>query len=327
MAVPDANGDDKLFASYSKPDSNFVPLKKGLIRFDDDVKVFKSAIDDYPLNHDGFPDGGQAYKFRSGSTTEYVYFGTSLRVPATAEAMLDRSTYETYTPLLNPDAAELETNNNQVIYRWRKGSWGVQITDKAISDGGYADNQSLYEHQRDVETGNRITYASTSITWNEYRGRFVAIAQQKYGSTSSFGEIWYAEADTPMGPWLDARKIVSHDDYTFYNPYTHPYLSTDGGKTLYFEASYTAQFSGAALKTPYYDYNQIMYRLKLDAENTHLPVAIYDVGASVPGNFITRRTYHSRKRQSPQPFSRMIARYPTASPLVGTRPRAISHVN
>jgi hypothetical protein len=78
-----------------------------------------------------------------------------------------------------------------------------------------------------------------------------------------------------MGPWVDARKIVSHNNYTFYNPYTHPYLSTDKGKTVYFEATYTASFSTTPTVTPLYNYNQMMYRVDVDDAQLRLPVPVY----------------------------------------------------
>ena len=80
------------------------------------------------------------------------------------------------------------------------------------------------------------------------------------------GEIWYAEADDPTGPWEKARKIVTHEKYSFYNPAQHPFLFQDGGRIIYFEGTYTAEFSGNKSHTPRYDYNQVMYRLDLRDE-------------------------------------------------------------
>ena len=42
-----------------------------------------------------------------------------------------------------------------------------------------------------------------------------------------------------------------------------PYFDQDGGRTIYFEGTYTHTFSGNSDQTPRYDYNQIMYRLDL----------------------------------------------------------------
>ena len=82
------------------------------------------------------------------------------------------------------------------------------------------------------------------------------------GGRSFLGEVWYAEALDPMGPWSPARRIVTHDGYSFYNVKQHPYFAS--GNHLYFEGTYTWMFSGEDQATPRYKYNQIMYRLNLD---------------------------------------------------------------
>ncbi|MES2935390.1 MAG: hypothetical protein V4805_18105 [Pseudomonadota bacterium] len=286
VAVPDAAGNERLFASFAKPDSDFSALAKGLIKFDDASQTFKSVLS-YPLGSDGVPGGGQAFKF-ANPTRQYAYFGSGLRIPSTAEAMVDPNQYEIFSPFLDGGAHQLDRSGNVLQYKWRKAATGLTLVDAAIQNAGLDSGQALNGHLHNIANGSGIGFASGSITWNEYRGRFVQIGQQKYGNPSVFGEIWYAEADTPMGPWVNARKVVSHNDYTFYNPYTHPYLSQDKGRTMYFEASYTAQFSGASRKTPRYDYNQIMYRISVDDLNLLLPVAIYDLGATLPGKFSSK---------------------------------------
>jgi len=101
-----------------------------------------------------------------------------------------------------------------------------------------------------------------SVAWNEYRRRWVMIFCE-IGGTSMLGEIWYAESKELLGPWSAARKIVTHDRYSFYNPRHHPYFDRKGGRVIYFEGTYSAAFSGNTVLTPRYDYNQIMYRLDL----------------------------------------------------------------
>ena len=83
-----------------------------------------------------------------------------------------------------------------------------------------------------------------SVYWNAYRNRWVMITVESFGSTSMLGEIWYAEADTPLGPWVYARKVVTHDKYSFYNPKQHPMFDKDGGRIIFFEGTYTTTFSG-----------------------------------------------------------------------------------
>ena len=92
------------------------------------------------------------------------------------------------------------------------------------------------------------------------------------GRQASFlGEVWYTEADRPEGPWIWARKIVTHDRYRFYNPVQHPFFDQDGGRVIYFEGTYTYTFSGNDDPTPRYDYNQVMYRLDLGDPRLKLP--------------------------------------------------------
>lgn len=63
--------------------------------------------------------------------------------------------------------------------------------------------------------------------------------------------------------------------YTFYNPVQHPFFDQEGGRLIYFEGTYSDTFSGSRVKTPRYDYNQIMYRLALDDPRLFLPVPVY----------------------------------------------------
>ena len=103
---------------------------------------------------------------------------------------------------------------------------------------------------------------SGSIAWSAYRKRWVTVFVEKWGKPSALGEVWYAEADAPTGPWGAAVKVLSHEDYTFYNPRLHPEFSR--GAALFFEGTYSKEFSGNRQPTPRYDYNQVLYRLDLD---------------------------------------------------------------
>ena len=87
---------------------------------------------------------------------------------------------------------------------------------------------------------------------------------QAGGKPAAFGELWYAEAESPFGPWGKAVKVLSHENYTFYNPRLQPELTPAGSPILLFEGTYTQQFANRPTPTPRYDYNQILYRLDLD---------------------------------------------------------------
>jgi hypothetical protein len=105
---------------------------------------------------------------------------------------------------------------------------------------------------------------SGSIAWNSFRKRWVTVFMEVSGKPSRFGELWYAEADSPMGPWGKAVKVLSHENYTFYNPRLHPEFTPTNSPILIFEGTYTDQFADRPRTTPRYDYNQMLYRLDLD---------------------------------------------------------------
>ncbi len=95
------------------------------------------------------------------------------------------------------------------------------------------------------------------VVWNEYRDRWILLLED-------VGDVYYAEAKEPEGPYGRAVKIIEHDEYNFYNVVTHAFFNKDGGREIYVEGTYTSAFSGATEKTPRYNYNQVMYRLQLD---------------------------------------------------------------
>ena len=71
-----------------------------------------------------------------------------------------------------------------------------------------------------------------------------------------------------MSPTHANKKGDAHD---FYNPTQHPFFDQEGGRVIYLEGSYVNTFSGNPQPTPYYEYNQIMYRLDLANPRLTLP--------------------------------------------------------
>jgi hypothetical protein len=98
------------------------------------------------------------------------------------------------------------------------------------------------------------------VNWNQHLRKWILVFVES-GGTSFLGEVWFAEAASPLGPWRDARKIVTHNNYSFYGVAHHAFLDEDGGRFIYFEGTYANAFAKDAVPTPRYDYNQIMYRL------------------------------------------------------------------
>lgn len=117
---------------------------------------------------------------------------------------------------------------------------------------------------RAAGTGEEVRAHSGSMAWNPWRKRWVTVFVQDSGKPSPLGEVWYAEARAPTGPWGPAIKILTHDNYTFYNPSLHPELTPENSPILLFEGTYSGDFARNPPRTPRYDYNQILYRLDLD---------------------------------------------------------------
>ena len=112
--------------------------------------------------------------------------------------------------------------------------------------------------------GKPIKPAAGSIAWNKYRERWVTVFTHFFGTPSGFGEVWYAEADSPYGPWGPAVKVLSHLNYAFYNPRLHPEFTPADSPILLFEGTHSKTFANRPEPTPRYDYNQILYRVDLD---------------------------------------------------------------
>jgi hypothetical protein len=121
--------------------------------------------------------------------------------------------------------------------------------------------QETLQHAMD---GAAVKPHSGSIAWNPFRKRWVTVFMESFGKPSVFGELWYAEADEPTGPWGPALKVLTHENYTFYNPRLHPEFTPEGSPILIFEGSYTKDFANKPHPTPRYEYTQMIYRLDLD---------------------------------------------------------------
>jgi hypothetical protein len=171
-----------------------------------------------------------------------------------------------------PNPKSLRPNGHPLRHQVKGRSWvycGSTLPDMRFPENyeSWLD-PSTYESVKadanftDAE-GSKVKRHHGHVTWNPWRKRWISIFTQSWAKPSFLGEIWYAEASAPEGPWSKAVKIMTHDHYSFYNPMQHPYWAEDNGRVIYFEGTYTMAFSGNRNPTPRYDYNQILYRLDL----------------------------------------------------------------
>ena len=285
-----SSGRERLFAAYAKIKGSLEVYERGLIEFDPVTNQF-AKVGPIPLDAPIRPFGHPFRHVEGG--VDYLYYADPyplVRVRANVDAFLDLGQYEAFT-CLRPGSTEKapqfdRDGDGSPRYLWRKGA---PILDGPAEDrrigSGQIDRSSALHPLRDVATGRAVVAHRGSVFFNEFRNRWVMIAVEIGGTTSMLGEVWFAEADDPLGPWVYAHKVVTHDRYSFYNPKQHPLLAKDGGRTIFFEGTYTTSFSGNTDATPRYEYNQVMYKLDLGDDRLNLPVPVYR-----QGNELTLRT-------------------------------------
>jgi hypothetical protein len=252
-AVPAARGEEKLVAHFSRRKGLAREYEHGIAVFDDAKAIFEPAKVLPRSEKWRFPHGHPEF-FEEGGKKWLLCGNPSLnvRVPFTLEDVLDPSRYEAFT--LADDA-------------WRWQSQRPPTSSKAeanlIKAGTLKKNDARFFPANVLDPSERIVLHNGTSRWNAYRKKWVMLAGQIGGKTSPLGEIWYAEADEPTGPFSSAVKVVTHDKQSFYNVCHHAFLDRDGGRVIHFEGTYTSDFSGNAERTPRYEYNQILYRLDL----------------------------------------------------------------
>lgn len=273
------SSDERLFASYMKIKPPLSIYRRGLCEFDDRAGEFKHVVD-LDVHAPAHP-GGHSFQHKVNGS-EYVYFAEPspvLRVRATADDLRDLTRYECFTCLKDGSrikAPELDRDSQgKLRYSWKRNTAPVGPREQAelVKSGRIKEHEGVFQF-RDAVTGKAVMPHGGSVYWNDYRKRWITIFVEHFG-TSLLGEVWYAEADTPLGPWVYATKIVTHNKYSFYNPKQHPFFDQEGGRRIFFEGTYVTTFSGNDNPTPRYDYNQIMYQLDLADSRVILPAAVY----------------------------------------------------
>lgn len=271
LVVRDNDGRERMVAKYARLQDLGHVLERGLMVFNDDTGSFEPIVRSDP-NLLPYPDFGHAFRVEvEGRPYYYFALPFPLTVRMRVEAKWDR--------VIDPNRYEVLTASQDGRPCW------ATFGDIAGADASARARvtEALKREKKDVrfldvESGKQVTPHGGSVYFNAHRRKWIAIVLQIGGESSMLGEVWYSEADTPVGPWAYARKVATHNKYSFYNPKQHPYFDQDGGRTIYFEGTYSWTFSGSEERaTPRYDYNQIMYRLDLDDPRLVLPAPVYEV--------------------------------------------------
>ena len=286
LAVPDETGSERLIARVSSQKGLAPAYAWHLAVFNDETEVFESKVRwEITEGH----DSSHPFRARIGGI-DHFYLYPNFRVRADLNSLSDLKNYEAFTCVagngkINDGPTVIDRRSDGTPrYAWKAGADRLHPgrLRELISNGKLKAAESWIQ-LHDFETAAPIEAGRGSVYWNEFRQRWVML------TSSQPGEVWFAEGDTPVGPWIYARRVVSHDNYNFYNPTQHPFFDQDGGRLIYFEGTYTASFSGAKEKTQRYDYNQIMYRLALDDARLNLPAPVYRAkSANHESRYLTR---------------------------------------
>jgi len=289
LTVKDNDGRQRMVAKFDRLKNMSDIRERGLLVFNDETKTFEPLVRSGGIDFLPFPASGHAFSVNVQGQ-KFHYFAlpfpltVRMRVRSEWNDVIDPNHYEVLTALkpkkpAGQHALRMDLGKSETPYRWL--SFAQLAGDDASAKTSVIEalkKEKQNVHLYDIESGGKIIPHGGTVYFNAYRQRWIAIFVQQFGESSFLGEVWYAEADTPIGPWAYARKIATHNKYSFYNPKHHPLFDQDGGRVLFFEGTYSFTFSGTAENaTPRYDYNQIMYRLNLADPRLVLPVAVYQI--------------------------------------------------
>ncbi|RIA08578.1 hypothetical protein OE09_0397 [Flavobacteriaceae bacterium MAR_2010_72] len=275
-SIKDENGTEKLVAKYANVNSYFANYERGIAIYNDENQQFE--------NHKAIPEWMSEQHtcqhpfFGLEDDQEFMYLTTEfnfLKVKPTLNDLASPENYYAFTCLkegskFNGENPELERDSNgNLIYDWKLNTDAIDFKkQQQLITNGQISKEEAWLQLTNINTGETIERIGRgSIYWNEFRQKWILICGDV--------DIWFAEADSPIGPWVYAKKIVEHKSF-LYNPTHHPFLDQNGGKDIFFEGTFTKFFSDEE-KVPRYDYNQLFYKLSLEDEQTFLPSAVYKV--------------------------------------------------
>jgi hypothetical protein len=285
--VADDAGNERLVTDYMRIKDLGEAYERGIAIFNDKTETFERLVQ-FDRQDSMIPAcaGTQATRVRL-SDTDYYYQGYAplpCRVRADLDHVKDLSGYEGFSPLVpGTRYAKAETRldrdaSGRLRYAWKPNTPPLSAGEEKelIAAGKMTASEGFFQ-LRSVDSDKAVEAGPGSVEWNAFRKRWVMIVKE-YEGVANHGILWFAEADTPLGPWVYAKRILRHDFYNFYNPLQHAFFDEDKGRVIFFEGTYSDFFDAGGPLTPRYNYNEIMYRLDLSDPRLALPVPVYLVG-------------------------------------------------
>ncbi len=297
----DKEGREHFLTEYIRVNAAMEPQERGLLEYNEKTGFF-DQVAQY-ADHPAFAghDGGSALFRHTIKGKEYFYAPgpfPDIRYPADYELQSNLGMREAFTCLkeglrFDGSASQLDREpNGQLRWGWKKNTSPVAFMqmNRLVKDG-LMKNEERWYSLYDIDTGKSVIPHQGSVYWNSYRKRWISIFAQLFGETLA-GEIWYSEADTPQGPWVYAKKIITHkwkdQDSSYYLPAPIPEFEKNAGRTIYIKGSFSAFLGEMKTAVPRHDYNIMVYQLELDDVRLFLPVPVYQDKSGL-GGYGTRR--------------------------------------
>jgi hypothetical protein len=254
FTVRDEQGRERLLATYTRQPGLDPPSERGVAVFDDVTKQFR-VLAQMPLIGGHIP----SHPFRvTAQGKDYWYLIPHERVPNEWKAITNPMSYESYTCLesgarFDKAKPRLERRGTgELVYGWKPNTdWiGADEERELIARGLMKKRKlsfpfsmripALRPARRRAPLLGTLTGRNGSC-WGRRRVRF----------TTQRRTIQLGRGGLPRR--LSVTRFVQH-----------PFFDQEGGRVIYLEGTYTSSFSDAKQDTPRYNYNQIMYRVRLD---------------------------------------------------------------
>ena len=274
---------EEMFATYMKPDHDMNIVKRGILKWNDQLEQFESFMMIDFSKYFSYPIDG-SHLVHLNKDDGMIYFGQPYPIVRTSN-YLDLDAYQSFTPLkagtsnANLSSIQLDYNEKgQLVYDWKFNTSPLSAEQmfNLVMSGKMKQQDAYLLQLRSHQDGSLVIAHAGSVNYNPYRNRYVMIVEQFVGkeAPSTLGEVWYAEGVSPIGPFVYATKIATHKGQDFYNPSHHWELDEDGGRVIYFEGTFS-NFWTSSSPIPRYNYNQLMYRLDIERVLSEHPVPVF----------------------------------------------------
>lgn len=276
--LQDSEGQDQMLGHYVRLEDLDKRLEHGILKFNRETQTFEKWKE-FDLSAKLFPQGVSMWNENGNS--DYVYFCRPfpfIRVPAKVSDFGNQKSYQAFTCLKPGSRYQKNVNSvhrnahGEIIWAWKANTDFIDAQRSyEMTKRGFLKKSETKFVLKDPNQNIPIYLKGGSVHWNNYRKKWILIGLQIGGTSSYFGEVWYAEANRLEGPWENVRHILTHNQYSFYNPSHHPKFDKKNGQVIFFEGTFSTTFSKAKRKMPRYDYNQILYKLDLGSPRMNLP--------------------------------------------------------